>query len=347
MRMQRCVFLAFLVTVAGCDPETPVQETAASEEIQGRIDAHATDPNTHTNLNVAAGQITGEITGGQIADGTIGFEHIETEAVGSDEIADGAIASADIGQSAVGSSQLADDSVITAKIADDAVTGANIADTSVDTNHLVNVSVTAAKIALNTITDAQIATDAVTSAEIDDGTIALADMGNDSVDTNQIVDGAILNAKLDDNAVTTAKIMDGQVQTNDIANANVTTAKLANASVSHLKSGLRFVGEQTDAASGNFDTIVFSFTEDNTDRTITVIGVCESDVAGSEVRLADDDEGNNNDATCPDTDLMGPPAFFSLTVNANDANGDAVQLLINAGANNGTVRWTILNVTST
>lgn len=329
--------LVTLVAIAGCDPETPVQETSAAEEIEGRVNAHATDPNTHTNLNVAAGQITGEITGGQIADGTIGFEHIESEGVGSDEIADGSIAAIDIGQGAVDTLQLADDAVDNTKLAD----------TCVDTLQLVDLAVTGAKIAPDTITAAQINTDAVTSDEILNDTIVAADIDTDAVTAAEIAMNAVTDVEIATDAVRTAEIMDGQVQMDDIANVSVTTGKLANAAVTHLKSGLRFVGEQQDANNMNFDTIVFNFTENNMDRTIRIIGVCESNVAGSEVRLADDDEGMNNDATCPDTDLLGPPAFFDLSVTADDADGDEVRLLINAGMANGFVRWTILNITAT
>lgn len=320
--------LVTMLAVAGCDPETPVQETAASTEIEGRIAAHAADANTHTNLLVAAGRITGQITGDQIADGTISFEHIATGGVGSDEIADGSIAAVDIGQGAVGTTQLADD----------AVTGVKIADTSVGTNHLANVSVTTAKIALDAITDAQIADNAVTSAQIANGTIALADMGNDSVDTNQIVDLAVVNAKIDDATITGAKIAANTVTAANIAAGAITAAgnEIADYAITQAKLGRTNMSGQYDM---NAALTVSSWVNKSGNVTFTVTGACRSEAAASTVILK-----NGMDTAvgqCADA-LTNPYETFKLTVTA--ANDDLIEFQVDPAADGDITEYQIYSV---
>lgn len=342
MKLASALAFAALLT-AGCDPEAPVQSSNVTDEINGAVDAHAADPTTHTNLLIPAANLTGEIDGDQIEDGSIGIADIGTGAVGSDEIADQSIAFADLSAGSVGALQLVDDSVTSAKIAANAITASEIAagaisggiagpitDNTITTADVMNDSILSADISDNSLTGADIADNILTDADIMDDSLTAASLANNSVGAGELADNAVDANAIQTDAVTTAKITD----------ANVTAAKLGSLSVTQAKLNTDMAGELQDAATGANNNI---FTFRNTSGGalgVTIWGVCESNVNGSQVFIND---GAATADGCPNTALNGPPEIFILT-DTMVMNNTNVTFQIDAGANDGIVRWRIYGI---
>jgi hypothetical protein len=141
----------------------------------------------------------GSITGGMIADGSIGTA----------DLADGAVTNAKLGPNSVLSANIADGTITGADIAAGTITGTNIAD--------------------GTITGADIAAGTITSAHIADGTIVTADIADNQITSAKITDGSIATVDLADGLITAAKL--SSADTFAMAGLHVTGTATLDASV--------------------------------------------------------------------------------------------------------------------
>ena len=142
---------------------------------------------------ILAGNISGMLGSGQLADG----------AVTTPKLADGAVALLKLADGAVGTTKLLDAAVTTAKLADGAVTAAKLGAPSVGTSALSNGAVTSIKIAAAAVASSQLAADSVSGPKIVDGSITAVDLAADCVNGSKILDGSITAADLDATAFAT------------------------------------------------------------------------------------------------------------------------------------------------
>lgn len=312
------VATATLALIA-CDPKAPVETSDTGANVDDAIAVHAADAGTHQNLALPAGNLVGEITGGQVQDGTITGNDIGSGAIAGSHLAAGAVGSQALAANAVDTGALADLSVTTAKLANTSVDATKLADDAVTTAKILNGQVTGAKIGMDTITDANIADNAITNAEMADNAVANAELADNAVDTNELAA----------NAVTSAKIADGTIAAADIATATITDAQLDNI----------LSGRETDNAA--YQTF-FTFTTNNmppASMTITLLCGAENATDGN-VRLTE----NNTEVaivTCPGN-LAATPRIVTMT--HTPVNNRTYRLEAKAGAANSAVVWRGLSI---
>lgn len=339
MRIIRLPLVAVAaLALAACDPKAPV-EANESADVDAAIAAHAADASTHTNLSVAAANVTGSFGSAQIQDFAITADKIANDTIDSDHIFDGSIATNDIAGSAIGQQQLANGAVAAQHLSANAVQTAAIGDLMVTSGKIAGDAITTAKILDGEVATGDLGANAVTSAKIMDGQVANGDLGADAVTSGKIMDGQIMNADLDADAVTTAKIMDGQVQTNDLANLNVTTAKIADNSVTVAK---LFTTENGRGTGTAFTDVQVFQTNSAPPANVTVTLACGAEAGSAgEMRIV---EGANTVAgpvTCPANSATNPLLVRMAFAPANNKN---YELEYKAGAANSAVVWRFLNI---
>jgi hypothetical protein len=203
---------------------------------QGRVVLLTTDNKLYRytgsawTANIAASDLTGQLSGTQIADG------------------------------AITTTKITDDAVVTAKIAANAITANEIASNAVTAAKISAGSVSADKIATNAITAVKVAADAITAGTIAagaisasslfvDGVVSAAAVATDAIVADKIAAGSIISSKIGAGAVTAEKISVSElsaisadlgsiiVDTANIADAAITNAKISDLSADKINTG--------------------------------------------------------------------------------------------------------------
>ena len=314
------VLAAAAATLAACDPKAPV----ASSDIDAKIAAHASDPNTHANLIVQAANISGTFDGSKITDNTVTTTQLADDAVTDVKIIDGAITPSKLAANSVTGNAIAPGAVTATAIGANAVQTAAIGDLMVTTAKIANAAIDGTKLAAAAVANGNLGANAVQTGNIMDGQVMNGDLANASVDTNKlanavangniaanavdsgkIMDGQVANADLAANAVDSGKITDGQVMTADLANLAVDTAKIADNAVTDAKLNFATHGQGT---SGAFATISTFRNEPGGAGTVKVNIACVADSAGSQVQVVElPNTAVAGPVTCPNNGIANPP----------------------------------------
>ena len=81
-----------VLALTACDPKAPVEGSGGGGgDIDAAIAAHAANATTHTNLQVAAANVTGQFGGTQIQDFAITADKIANDSIDGDHILDGSV----------------------------------------------------------------------------------------------------------------------------------------------------------------------------------------------------------------------------------------------------------------
>lgn len=173
----------------------PVERVSAlptTDLTQGRVVLLTTDNKLYRytgsawTSDIAASDLTGQISGTQVADGAITTTKITDDAVTSDKVAANAVYAGSIQTNAVTSAKIQAGAISTDKIAANAIT--------------------AAKMAADSVEAGSIAAGAVNTAAIQAGAINADKIGTDAVTANKIAASSIITSKIATGAVTAAKI---------------------------------------------------------------------------------------------------------------------------------------------
>jgi hypothetical protein len=200
---------------------------------QGRIVLLTTDNKMYRYTGsawtsaVPATDLTGQISGTQIADAAITATKIGNEAVTAAKVATAAITSTKLGAGSVTATAIAAAAVTAEKIGSAAVTTAKLANAAVNEDILAANAVTGTKIANDSISTAKIVAGAVTASEIAAGSITTEKIVAGAVTASEIAAGSINSDKIAAGSITTAKIAAGAVTATTIAADAITTDKIA------------------------------------------------------------------------------------------------------------------------
>ena len=244
--------------------------TAADDLWQGRQVFLTTDNKlyryngTEWTTAVATSDLSGQVSGPQIADDAITNAKIAVDAIQGDVIAAGAIDGDKIANDAISAVKIAEDAVTEAKLANEAVTAdiiaagaittVKIADTAVDANKIADAAVTAAKIGAAAVETAKIANDAITTDLIAAGAITETEIGTDAVTTAKIAASAVTSDLIATSAITEVKIADTAVTVNKISDSAINAAKIAEDAVTSAKIATNAVTTDAIAASAITET---------------------------------------------------------------------------------------------
>jgi len=180
---------------------------------QGRVVLLTTDNKLYRytgsawTANIAASDLTGQLSGTQIADGAISSTKLVNDAVTNAKIATGAV-EAD-------------------QLATNAVTGVKIANDAVSAPKIIANAVIADKIAANAVVADKIATDAITATKISAGAVTADKVAVNAITATKIASDSISADKIQTNAVTAAKIEAGAISSDKIAANAVIAGKIA------------------------------------------------------------------------------------------------------------------------
>lgn len=225
--------------------------TAADDLWQGRQVFLTTDnklyryDGTQWTASISTADLSGQVSGPQIADDAISNAKIAVDAIQGDVIAAGAIDGNKIADDAISAVKIAEDAVTEAKLANEAVTediiaaGAittvKIADTAIDANKIADAAVTAAKIGSGAVETAKIANDAITTDLIAAGAITETEIGTDAVTTSKIANNAVTSDVIAASAITETEIADSAVTANKVGDSAIVAAKIATDAVTSAK----------------------------------------------------------------------------------------------------------------
>ena len=195
-----------------------------------------------TNSKIAVDAIQGDviaasaITATKIASDAVTNSKIAVDAIQGDVIAASAITATKIAASAVTSAKLAADAVTNSKIAVDAIQGDVIAANAITEVKITDDAISAAKIAANAVTAGKIsagaviatkiATGAITAEKVLAGAISADKIAADAVTAVKIAAGAVVASKIAANAVTASEIAAGTITATEIATGAITAAKI-------------------------------------------------------------------------------------------------------------------------
>ena len=195
-----------------------------------------------TNSKIAVDAIQGDviaasaITATKIASDAVTNSKIAVDAIQGDVIAASAITATKIAASAVTSAKLAADAVTNSKIAVDAIQGDVIAANAITEVKITDDAISAAKIAANAVTAGKIsagaviatkiATGAITAEKVLAGAISADKIAADAVTAVKIAAGAVVASKIAANAVTASEIAAGTITATEIATDAITAAKI-------------------------------------------------------------------------------------------------------------------------
>lgn len=225
---------------------------------QGRVVMLTTDNKLYRytgnawTSDIAATDITGQVAGGQIADGAITTTKITDDAITAPLVAANAISADKISTNAVTTSKIEAGSVIADKIAGNAITAGKIAADAVEAGTIAAGAINASSLFVDgVIQSGAIATDAIVADKIFTGSVVSskiaggavtadkisvselsaisADLGTIQVDTANITDGAITNAKID--TLSASKITSGTIDASNITVTNLDAANITNGTI--------------------------------------------------------------------------------------------------------------------
>ena len=197
------------------DDLRPIERVAAlpvTGLTQGRIVMLTTDNKLYRYTGsawtaaVPATDVTGQITGTQIADNSITTSKITANAITANEISAGAVTATQITAGAVSADKIAANAVTATKIASDAVVAGKIAANAVDADAIAANSVVAGKIAAGAVNADQIAANAITAGKIFASAVTADKIATDAVTANKIAASSIISSKIAAGAVTASKI---------------------------------------------------------------------------------------------------------------------------------------------
>ena len=212
------------------------------------------DTGTAWTVAVPAVNITGQISSGQIADGSIagtkfasGLRPIEVVAALPTAGTAGrvvflttdskiyrdtgtawtaAVPAADVtGQ--ITTVQIANTAITTDKIATNAITAEKITANAITSDKIIANAITSDKITANAITSGQIQAGAITATQIAAGAVTAGKLAADSVTATNIAAGSIQADKIATNAVTTDKIAANSITTGMIQAGAISATQLA------------------------------------------------------------------------------------------------------------------------
>ena len=211
---------------------------------------------------VPATDVTGQITGTQIADNSITTSkitansitatQINANAVTADKVAASAITADKVAAGAISADKVAANAITATKIAAAAVTADKVAANAIDADKIVANAITTGKIAAGAVNAAQIAADAVVADKIFAGAVTADKIATDAVTANKIAASSIISSKIATGAVTADKISvaelsaisaslgtivvdDAHIQDGAITNAKIGTAAITNAKIGDLE----------------------------------------------------------------------------------------------------------------
>lgn len=207
---------------SGITPVEIVGTLPTTSNFQGRMVLLTTDNKLYRYTGsaftaaVPAGDITGTVSGSQIADGAIDSDALAANAVIAGKIAAGAISATEIASGAI----------TTAKLAADAVTAEKIAALAIDAEAIAANAVTADKVAANAITAGKVAAGAIGADQIQAGAITVGKLGANSISTANLQAGIITSTHLASASITAAAIQSGAVTSDKIASNAITAGKI-------------------------------------------------------------------------------------------------------------------------
>jgi hypothetical protein len=172
---------------------------------------------------VPAADLTGQLSGTQIADAAVTASKIGAAAVTNAKLASEAVTADIIAADAITETKIASDAVTTAKIAAGSIVTSKIAAGAVTADEITSGAVTTAKIAAGAVTADEIAANAITSGKIAANTITADDIAANAITASEISAGAVSADKIAANAVTASKIAADAVTADKVA-ANAITA---------------------------------------------------------------------------------------------------------------------------
>lgn len=193
---------------------------------QGRVVLLTTDNKLYRytgnewTSNIAATDVTGQLTTGQIADDAITTTKITDDAITAPLIAANAVAADNIQSNAVTAGKIAAGSISADKIASNAVT--------------------AGKVAADAITAGTIAAGAINASDLFvSGVIQSGAIGTGQIVTNNLAASSVISSKIGAGAVTADKISVSELSAiaADLGTIEVGTANIADAAVTNAKIG--------------------------------------------------------------------------------------------------------------
>lgn len=208
---------------------------------------------------VPATDVTGQITGTQIADNSITTSkitansitatQINANAVTADKVAASAITADKVAAGAISADKVAANAITATKIAAAAVTADKVAANAIDADKIVANAITTGKIAAGAVNAAQIAAGAVVADKIFAGAVTADKIATDAVTANKIAASSIISSKIATGAVTANKISVAElsaisaslgtivVDNAHIADGAITNAKIGTAAITNAKIG--------------------------------------------------------------------------------------------------------------
>ena len=205
---------------------------------------------TAYTAEVAAVDLTGQITNTQISDDSISTPKLRAGSIETDKLAANAITADKIAANSIVAGHLQAGVISTDKLAADAVTAYNIAADNINSVHLQSNAVTATKIAADSITAVKIAaysietdklaTNAVTADKIAANSIAAGHLQAGIISTDKLAANAVTAAKISAGAIAvgSAAIANGAIRNALIENGAIDNAKIANAAITTAKIGV-------------------------------------------------------------------------------------------------------------
>lgn len=256
------------------DDLRPVERVAALPTTgltQGRIVLLTTDNKLYRYTGSAwtssfsATDLTGQITGTQITDGSVTTSKIAANAVTANEIAANAVTASEIAANAItadkvsagaiSADKIAANAVTATKIAADAVTADKISANAVEADAIASNAITTGKIAAGAVNADQIAANAITSGKIFAGAVTTDKISTGNVTADKIAAGAIITSKLAAGAVTADKMTVSELSaiTSNLGTISVGSANIANAAITNAK--IADLAVNTVKIAGNSVTI--------------------------------------------------------------------------------------------
>lgn len=173
---------------------------------------------------VATVDLSGTVTGTQIAASTITGGNIAANTITGSNIAANTITAGLIQAGAISTTQLAAGSVTSTIIAANTITSSNIAANTIVSGNIAANTITGGNIAASTITSSNIAANTIVAGNISAGTITAAQIAANTIGASQLITGSAI-------ITNTAQMSNAVITTAAIADLAVSSLKLANQSV--------------------------------------------------------------------------------------------------------------------
>ncbi len=154
-----------------------------------------------------------------------------TGTVTGSQIAAGAVTAASIAANTITAGQIAAAAIGTAELAAGAVTAATIASGTITATQIASGTITASQLAANSVTATQIAANAITAGKIAAGAVVTAAMTAGTINGDVISAGTIAAAALVANSITASQIASATITGSEIAAGTITASNLAANSV--------------------------------------------------------------------------------------------------------------------